>query len=92
MRVLAAAERPIIIAGAGVLHTGACDGLTQLAEAINAPVVTTQNARGVMSDEHPLSLGDITVHCSREAIKEADLALVLGCRFGHFDTAGWNLE
>ncbi|NOZ21989.1 MAG: thiamine pyrophosphate-binding protein, partial [Planctomycetes bacterium] len=30
--------------------------------------------------------------CSREAIKEADLALVLGCRFGHFDTAGWNLE
>ncbi|MEW6360250.1 MAG: thiamine pyrophosphate-binding protein [Planctomycetota bacterium] len=90
--MLAVAERPVIIAGSGVLHTNACDGLGRLARMLRCPVVTTQNARGAISDDDPLSLGDITVHCSRTALQESDLALALGCRFVHFDTIGWNLK
>ena len=91
-RRIAEAARPVLIAGGGVLFSGACEALRRLAERLHAPVVTTQTARGALSDDHPLSLGDILGKPARAAIAEADLAVALGCRFVHFDTAGWTLK
>lgn len=91
-RRLAEASRPVLIAGGGVLFTNACDLLVELARRLKAPIVTTQTARGAVSDDDPLSLGDILDKAARTAIEEADLALALGCRFVHFDTASWSLK
>jgi acetolactate synthase-1/2/3 large subunit len=91
-RRLAEAKRPVLIAGGGVLFTDACDLLVELARRLKAPIVTTQTARGAVSDDDPLSLGDILDKAARTAIQEADLALALGCRFVHFDTGSWSLK
>ena len=69
VEAVAQAKRPILIAGGGVLFTDAYDLLGALAERLGAPVVTTQTARGALSDDHPNSLGDILDKAARTAIE-----------------------
>ncbi|HEX5193675.1 MAG TPA: thiamine pyrophosphate-requiring protein [Solirubrobacteraceae bacterium] len=54
---LAAATAPVIVAGQGVLYARATEQLVQLAEALDAPVVTTLNGKSAFPEDHPLSLG-----------------------------------
>ena len=54
-RILATAERPLIIAGGGAARVGAT--LAALAERLGAPVVTTLNGKAAVSERHPLSIG-----------------------------------
>ncbi|NAZ36557.1 5-guanidino-2-oxopentanoate decarboxylase [Rubellimicrobium sp. CFH 75288] len=82
-RRLEAAERPAILAGGGARRAEAA--LRALAEALDAPVVQTTNARGLMAG-HPLavaaspSLGPV-----RALLAEADAVLAVGCEFGATD-------
>lgn len=79
-----ASERPIILAGGGALQAKA--ELTQLAEALNAPVVTTTNARGILGDEHPLALNaSPSMAAVRELIAQADLTIAVGTELGQTD-------
>jgi thiamine pyrophosphate-dependent acetolactate synthase large subunit-like protein len=55
--ILAAATAPVIVAGQGVLYARATEQLVQLAEALDAPVVTTLNGKSAFPENHPLSLG-----------------------------------
>ena len=57
--LLAAAERPAIVAGTGVARAGAAAALYALAERLQAPVATSVAAKGVLSDHHPLCLGAV---------------------------------
>lgn len=57
VQALAAAERPIIFAGGGTAISGASGELVALAEMLGAPVMTTQQARGVIDTDHPLNIG-----------------------------------
>jgi acetolactate synthase-1/2/3 large subunit len=81
---LAAAERPLIVAGSGVDRAGASATLIALAEALGGPVITTMAGRAVMPADHPQSVyglgpgGDL-------AKREADVVLVLGSRLGNLD-------
>jgi acetolactate synthase-1/2/3 large subunit len=77
-RVLAAAERPVILAGGGVAAAGASRALTRLAETLDAPVVTSRNGRGAISDRHPLAL---TLLGGRQVLPGADTVLAVGTRF-----------
>lgn len=77
-RVLAAAERPVILAGGGVGSAGASAELTRLAEALDAPVVTSRNGRGAISDRHPLALTQLG---GRQVLPRADVVLAVGTRF-----------
>jgi acetolactate synthase-1/2/3 large subunit len=77
-RVLAAAERPVILAGGGVGASGASRALTRLAEALDAPVVTSRNGRGAISDRHPLALTQLG---GRRVLPHADTVLAVGTRF-----------
>jgi acetolactate synthase-1/2/3 large subunit len=77
-RVLAAAERPVILAGGGVAAAEASRALTRLAEALDAPVVTSRNGRGAISDRHPLAL---TLLGGRQVLPTADVVLAVGTRF-----------
>ncbi len=81
---LARAERPLIMAGNGVIQSGACVELRALAERTGVPVITTLHGLGAFPEDHPLSLGmpgmHGWVHVNR-AIQECDLLVNIGGRF-----------
>ena len=83
-QLLAEAKRPILYVGGGVIRSGAHKELLALAEAINAPVVTTLMARGAFPDSHKQHLGMPGMHGTVPAvlgIQESDLLVSLGARF-----------
>ena len=91
--MLAKAERPIILAGGGVIIAGASDELTQMSDLLMAPVATTFMGKGAFPETHPLSLGSIGMHGNPAANKlmgEADVLLAVGTRFS--DRATANLD
>ena len=78
------AEKPIILAGGGVIISSAFAELQSIAEALMLPVVTTFKGKGAFPETHPLSLGPIGMHGHAEANKmmaEADCVLAIGTRF-----------
>ncbi len=78
------AERPVILAGHGVLKSGAMDELRTFAEKTQTPVAMTLLGLGGLPASHPLSLGMMGMHgeayCNN-AIQQADLLLAFGMRF-----------
>ncbi len=90
------AERPIIMAGGGVILSGAFAELQALAELLMIPVVTTFKGKGAFPENHPRALGPIGMHGHPEANKiiiEADCIIAIGARFsdrsvGRFDEFG----
>ncbi|MEM2140831.1 MAG: biosynthetic-type acetolactate synthase large subunit [Nitrososphaera sp.] len=90
------AERPIIMAGGGVILSGAFAELQALAELLMIPVVTTFKGKGAFPENHPLAMGPIGMHGHPEANKiiiEADCIIAIGARFsdrsvGRFDEFG----
>ena len=82
--LLAAAERPLILAGNGVIQSGANDELLAFAEHTGIPVITTLHGLGAFPQDHPLSLGmpgmHGWVHVNR-AIQRCDVLLNVGSRF-----------
>ena len=81
---IAAAERPVILAGHGVLHAGAEAELKAFAEKIDAPVAWTLLGVGAIDERHPLAYGFMGMHGWKHvnrAIQSADLLLAIGMRF-----------
>ena len=90
--ILRTAERPVIWAGGGVNISGAGQELTAFAERLGAPVVTTIEGRGSISETHPLSLGFRTDRLlGLEIFEEADAVLAVGTRFQNYATRVWSL-
>ncbi len=76
------AEKPVILAGRGVLD--ARSELIEFAEKIAAPVVVSLRGKGVLPDEHPLNLGNlgqIGTKPAYEAMQETDLLLLIGTSY-----------
>ena len=83
-RALAAARRPVLYAGGGVVHAGAAAELTALAHRTGAPVTTTLMALGAFPASDPQWLGMLGMHgtCAANwAMDEADLIVAVGARF-----------
>ncbi len=92
--VLLNAERPLILAGGGVISAGATQPLRELAELLGAGVVTTLMGKGAIPEGHPLSLGMAGMHghvYANRALNECDALLALGTRFSDRLT-GWQLD
>ncbi len=84
LRLLNWADRPVILAGHGVILAGATAALRTLAERAAAPIATTLLGLGCIPASHPLNLGMMGLHGEawvNQAIQEADLILALGMRF-----------
>ncbi len=98
--MLLKAERPIIMAGGGVILSGAFSELQTLAELLSIPVVSTFKGKGSFPENHQLALGPIGMHGHAEAnrmILEADCIVAVGARFsdrtvGRFDEFGKDIN
>jgi acetolactate synthase-1/2/3 large subunit len=83
-RLVAAARRPVLYVGGGVIKAEASEELRTLAEMTGAPVVTTLMARGAFPDSHPQHVGMPGMHGTVTAVaamQRADLLVALGARF-----------
>ncbi len=83
-QLLAAAKKPVLYVGGGVVRAQASEELKVLAETTGAPVVTTLMARGAFPDSHEQHLGMPGMHGTVPAVialQEADLLISLGARF-----------
>ncbi len=83
LQLLASADRPVILAGGGVLQARTSSDLTRLAELLHVPVVAAWRRGDVMSNDHPLFLGMAgygSPSAVRERLERADAMLVVGCR------------
>ena len=83
-RLVAQAKKPVILAGHGILKSGAMEEVRQFAELTHMPVAMTLLGLGSLPAHHPLNLGMMGMHGEHwvnEAIQEADLLLAFGMRF-----------
>ncbi len=80
--LLAQAKKPFIWAGGGAILSDSSAELRELAEFLGAPVATTAEGKGAISEDHPLSLGGgyYGFGAARWALPQADVALAVGTR------------
>jgi tartronate-semialdehyde synthase len=88
--LLNAAERPLIVAGGGVINADACGLLVEFAETVNVPVVPTLMGWGAISDDHPLMAGMAGLQTSHRygnaTLLESDFVLGIGNRWANRHT------
>ncbi|WP_283194936.1 3D-(3,5/4)-trihydroxycyclohexane-1,2-dione acylhydrolase (decyclizing) [Rhizobium sp. AN80A] len=87
-------EKPVIIAGGGVLYSQATKELTEFADAHGIPVVVTQAGKSAIDERHPLALGSVGVTGTSAAnalAEETDLLIAVGTRCQDFTTGSWAL-
>ncbi len=86
--ILAKGKRAVILAGGGA--TGAAGEIAALAEALDAPVMSTVNARGILPPGHPLNCDfAIAYDDGRKALDEADAVVAIGTEIGETDYEFW---
>lgn len=94
VEMIATARRPLLHLGLGAAP--AADRWVELAEALEAPVSTTFQGKGVFPESHPLWLwpgfGRAAPGFARRVAGDCDLALAVGCRFSEVGTGSWSLE
>ncbi|KAB1653289.1 3D-(3,5/4)-trihydroxycyclohexane-1,2-dione acylhydrolase (decyclizing) [Pseudoclavibacter chungangensis] len=90
IEAIAHAKRPFVVAGGGVLYSGAEGQLRAFVEATGIPVGTSQAGGGVLDWDHPQNLGGVgatgTLAANRIAA-EADVVIGIGTRYSDFTTA-----
>jgi acetolactate synthase I/II/III large subunit len=93
VRLLAAASRPVIWAGGGVLRSDARAELRTLAELIDAPVATTYMGKGAIPEDHRLSVGSGCDEAAfQELLSRADVVLCVGTELGAETTGQYGLR
>ncbi|WBB69411.1 3D-(3,5/4)-trihydroxycyclohexane-1,2-dione acylhydrolase (decyclizing) [Micromonospora sp. WMMD812] len=93
-RVVTAARRPLLVAGGGVIYSGAGDALRRFAETHGVPVAQTQAGTGALPHDHPLALGAVGVtgtSAANEVAAGADVVIGVGTRYSDFTTASGTL-
>ena len=91
---IAAAERPVIVAGGGVKASGASEALVRFAESMQIPVATSLNAKDAITESNPLSVGVVGTYSRRSAnqvVANADLVIFIGTRAGGMTTHFWTI-
>ncbi|HET9662628.1 MAG TPA: thiamine pyrophosphate-binding protein [Burkholderiales bacterium] len=90
--LLDAAQRPVIVAGGGVIRSGGQPETVELAEKLGIPVATSLNAKATLLDSHPLNVGVPGAYsrdCANRILHEADLVFFVGSHTGGQVTNNW---
>jgi tartronate-semialdehyde synthase len=86
VKMIMGSKRPVIVLGGGVIISNASEELTEFAEYLAIPVVTTVMGKGGIREDHPLYAGQVGVFCDtppgNRVFLESDLVIGVGCRFG----------
>ncbi|WP_116115836.1 3D-(3,5/4)-trihydroxycyclohexane-1,2-dione acylhydrolase (decyclizing) [Austwickia chelonae] len=85
-----AAKKPLLVAGGGIIYSGASDALRAFATATGIPVADTQAGKGALNWDHPCAVGGLGSTGNRAAntlAREADLVIGIGTRYSDFTTA-----
>ena len=98
-KILAQAERPIVIAGGGVHLSHGSAALTALMDQAHLPVATTVMGKGSVDEQHPLAVGVVgyfmgpnsATRYQRKLLSEADVVLLIGNRTNQNGTDSWQL-
>jgi acetolactate synthase-1/2/3 large subunit len=92
--MLRSALRPVIYCGGGAISSGATLAITQLAELLNSPVITSIMGKGAIPEDHPLSLGALwePFNSVDEILETSDCVIVVGSKLGHQGTHGFRLN
>ena len=88
------AKKPLIIAGGGVLYSGASDQLAKFVEATGIPVCETQGGKSSLPDANALNMAAVGVtgtSAANRLAEEADVVLAVGTRLQDFTTGSWAL-
>jgi len=91
---LKAAKKPLIVAGGGVLYSGASDELARFSATTGIPVCETQGGKSALPDDDALNMAAVGVTGTEAANRlaaEADLVLAVGTRLQDFTTGSWAL-
>ena len=94
LQFLSSADRPVILAGGGVLRARTSSDLIRLAELLDVPVIAGWRRGDVISNDHPLYLGMAGFGAPtvvRERLERADALLVLGCRLSEITSFGYRV-
>jgi tartronate-semialdehyde synthase len=90
--MMAAARRPLIVAGGGVINADASEKLVELAELLDVPVIPTLMGWGAIPDDHPLMAGMVGLQTSHrygnETLLQSDFVLGIGNRWANRHTGG----
>ncbi len=89
LSLLQDAKAPLIYVGHGVVRAGAGEALVALAEALGAPVITSNKARGIIPEDHPLAVGVPSMAGVATIARDADVCLALGTHFNEYTTLTW---
>ena len=92
--LLAAAERPFVIAGGGSWTPGASDDLRRFAESNELPVGAAFRRQDVLDNDSPSYVGDVGIGINpalAERVRSADVLVVVGARLGEMTTSGYTL-
>lgn len=90
VEVIRSAQRPVIVAGGGVIYSEAAEALTALAEATGIPVLDTQAGKGAIHADHPCAIGGVGAtgnDAANELAAQADVVIGIGTRYTDFTTA-----
>ncbi len=90
-QLLAEAQRPVIWAGGGAINADASEELTKLSELLGAPVITTPEGKGAISEDHSLAVGAFySGHgAAYHALPKADVILAVGSRLHLTPSVPW---
>lgn len=83
------ARSPLLVAGGGVIASGAAEQLRAVAERLASPVLTSLAGRGSLPEDHPLAAGGLGAHrnpLAKRLLAEADVVLGIGTRFEEMET------
>ncbi len=98
LQLLLKAKRPAIVVGEEVQMLGGTDEIVRLAEALGAPVVTSDGAKGAFPEDHPLSLGQMLggriwgENPAQKWLSTCDAVVILGSIMPYRSTAGVQLK
>jgi acetolactate synthase-1/2/3 large subunit len=94
LEALQSADRPVIVAGGGVMWSRAERELVELAKRLSIPVATSLHAKAAIAESNPLNVGVCGTYsreCANRVLAEADLVFFVGSQTGSMVTAFWHV-